>query len=77
MYGLINGIDTNFVDCNAPMYRFFRRLGYKKVAKKAHEKFRRVYIMKLNLRDKVSLKASNSYFLDILENKMRDESIYA
>ncbi len=33
--------------------------------------------MKLNLRDKVSLKASNSYFLDILENKMRDESIYA
>ncbi len=64
-FGLMNGIDTCFIDCNSHLERFFGRFGWRSLYRRTHEEYGLVDVMRLDLRDLSHLAAVGSPFLEI------------
>ena len=67
-YALLQGIQQNFIDCNAHLHSFFLRLGYVEHRGWVHHKdFGEVCSMVLNVSDRKHLKRVKSPFVRILD----------
>jgi N-acyl-L-homoserine lactone synthetase len=64
-FGLKNGIDSCFIDCNHHLVRFFRRFGWRSLYRREHEEYGLVDVMRLDLRDIDYLSSINSPFVAI------------
>jgi predicted GNAT family N-acyltransferase len=64
-FGLRNGIDTCFIDCNSHLTRFFGRFGWRRLYSREHEEYGLVDVMRLDLRDTDYLGSIDSPFAAI------------
>jgi GNAT superfamily N-acetyltransferase len=62
-YGLANGVEEDFIDCNAHLVHFFERLGYTPVKPITHPEYGEVMLLRLGLRDQAHLSRVHSPFL--------------
>jgi len=62
-YGLENGVEEDFIDCNAHLVQFFQRLGYKEVKPITHPEYGDVMLLRLRLRDRAHLSTVRFPFL--------------
>jgi GNAT superfamily N-acetyltransferase len=62
-YGLENGVEEDFIDCNAHLVHFFLRLGYTEIKPITHPEYGVVVLLRLRLRDRAQLSTVRSPFL--------------
>ena len=67
MYGLLNNIRYNFVDCDENMTRFFERLGYIVQGQAEHPEYGIGNVMRLDLLDRAYLSEISSPLLALRE----------
>lgn len=64
--GLRNGIACDYIDCNAPLLRFFEKMGYVFLRMIEHPEYGEVCLMRLSLTDTSHLRSVRSPFLKSL-----------
>ncbi|PAY19045.1 hypothetical protein CKO51_12900 [Rhodopirellula sp. SM50] len=57
-----HAIQTDFIDCNPPLDKFFFRMGHKRVREISHPEYGDVVVMKLDLADQAYLRSIKSPF---------------
>lgn len=62
-FAVENGLKEDFIDCNAPLDKFFERLGYVHKHRCAHPEYGDVHVMKITLNDTDYLKKVKSPFI--------------
>ncbi|MGV6801143.1 MAG: GNAT family N-acetyltransferase [bacterium] len=63
-YGYVNDIETCIMDCNKPLFRFFKKFGYRHMFDTSHEEYGDVSIMYLDLLDIDYLRDLSSPFAE-------------
>lgn len=74
-FGLQNGIDANYIDCNEHLVDFFLKFGYVLLERRMHAEYGAVSILRLDLLDEARLTATRSPFLPSLQTHLSQANL--